>query len=156
MTNLLQQFEAKQIAAQSKIKTIPEFKSGDTVKVHVKIVEGATERVQVFEGLCIKRRNHGLGSTFAVKKISNGEMIERTFMLYSPKVVAIEVVKVGRVRRAKLYYMRQRTGKAARIKEVNKFSAKNKEVTADNTKKAESGKADSAKAAQKMDATKEA
>lgn len=136
MITKLKQFEAKEVAKQKEVKKIPDFKAGDTIKVHVKIIEGATERVQIFEGVCIKYRNSGAGSTFAVKKISNGEMVERTFMLYSPKVAKIEVMKRGRVRRAKLYYMRERTGKAARIKELNKFG-NNNNAAAEKSVKAE-------------------
>lgn len=122
MSNLLQKFEQKHLEKFSQIKVIPKFKAGDTVRVHIEIVEGANKRVQAFEGVCIRRRSHGVGSTFAVKKISNGEMVERSFMLYSPRIVKLELLKVGRVRRAKLYYMRELTGKAARIREVTNYS----------------------------------
>lgn len=115
--NLLQTFEQTQKENLLTGKNIPEFKAGDTVRVDVRIIEGATERVQSYEGLCIARRAHGLGSTFTVRKISNGEGVERCFMLYSPKIEKIHVVKKGIVRRAKLYYMRNLRGKAARIRE---------------------------------------
>ncbi|MEG3641204.1 50S ribosomal protein L19 [Magnetococcus sp. PR-3] len=95
----------------------PKFGAGDTLKVHVKVVEGNRERIQVFEGVCISRMNAGLRSTFTVRKISFGEGVERTFPLYSPRVDQIEVIRRGDVRRAKLYYLRGRTGKASRIKE---------------------------------------
>ncbi len=95
-----------------------DFNIGDTVKVHFKIIEGKTERVQVFEGLCIAKKNSGLRKTFTVRKISYGVGVERTFPLHSPKVVTVEVVRVGRVRRAKLYYIRNRVGKAAKVKEL--------------------------------------
>lgn len=98
-------------------KNIPVFKAGDTVKVHVKIVEGDKQRIQVYQGVCIKRKNSGVGSTFTVRKISGGIGVERVFPLHSPSVEKIEVVTVGRVRRAKLYYLRNLQGKAARIRE---------------------------------------
>lgn len=114
---LLDKFEAKQIEQVTKARTLPNFKPGDTVKVYAKVVEGSNERTQIFEGVVIRRKNRGLSSTFAVKKISNGEAVERLFMLYSPRVEKVEIVKRGIVRRAKLYYMRTLQGKAARIKE---------------------------------------
>lgn len=114
--NLAQQFEQQQITKLSEGKVFPKFIAGDTVKVHVKIIEGNTERVQVYEGLCIGRKNRGLGSSFTVRKISHGEGVERIFPLYSPKIANIELVKRGIVRRAKLYYMRNLRGKSARIK----------------------------------------
>ncbi|PLX94156.1 MAG: 50S ribosomal protein L19 [Desulfuromonas sp.] len=98
-------------------KFIPRFKAGDTLRVHVKIVEGDKQRIQVYQGVCIKRMNRGIGSTFTVRKISNGYGVERIFSLHSPAVEKIEVVMVGRVRRAKLYYLRKLQGKAARIRE---------------------------------------
>jgi len=115
--NLLAKFEAKQIAKLTEGKSIPAFRAGDNVKVKVKIIEGTTERVQAFEGTVIRKHNDGLNSTFAVKKVSNGENVERTFPLYSPRLESIEIVKRGKVRRAKLYYMRKLQGKAARIEE---------------------------------------
>jgi large subunit ribosomal protein L19 len=96
---------------------IPSFRPGDTVKVHVKIVEGSRERIQVFEGLVIKRKGDGLRETFTVRRVSNGVGVERTFPLHSPRLDKIEVVRRGIVRRAKLYYLRDRYGKAARIRE---------------------------------------
>jgi large subunit ribosomal protein L19 len=98
-------------------KSIPPFKGGDTLRVHVRIVEGDKERVQVYQGVCIKRVNRGVGSSFTVRKISNGFGVERIFPLHTPSVEKIEVVSVGRVRRAKLYYLRKLQGKAARIRE---------------------------------------
>ena len=95
---------------------IPEFKVGDTLRVHVKIIEGQRERIQVFEGYVLKRQHGGVNETFTVRKLSNGIGVEKTFPLHSPRIEKIEVVKKGRVRRAKLNYMRQRTGKAARIR----------------------------------------
>jgi large subunit ribosomal protein L19 len=113
--NLIQQLEAEQIAASG--KKIPEFRPGDTLRVGVKVVEGERTRIQNFEGVCIARANKGLGSSFTVRKISFGEGVERVFPLYSPNVDSIEVVRRGAVRRAKLYYLRGRTGKSARIAE---------------------------------------
>ena len=98
-------------------KDIPSFRPGDTVKVHVKIVEGTRERIQVFEGLVIKRKGDGLRETFTVRRVSNGVGVERTFPLHSPRIDKIEVARRGIVRRAKLYYLRDRYGKAARIRE---------------------------------------
>ena len=113
--NLLQTIEAESIAAIS--KDIPEFRPGDTLRVGVKVVEGERTRVQNFEGVCIARSNKGMGSNFTVRKISFGEGVERVFPLYSPNVESITVVRKGVVRRAKLYYLRGRTGKRARIAE---------------------------------------
>ena len=96
---------------------IPEFRPGDTVRVHAKVVEGSRERIQIFEGLVIKRRGAGISETYTVRKISNGVGVERTFPVLTPRVAKIEVVRKGRVRRAKLYYIRALSGKAARIKE---------------------------------------
>ncbi len=115
--NIIQQLEAEAIEQFNSGKTIPEFRPGDTLRVGVKVVEGDRTRIQNFEGVCIARANRGLGSSFTVRKISFGEGVERVFPLYSPNVDAIEVVRRGAVRRAKLYYLRGRTGKAARIAE---------------------------------------
>ena len=105
-----------QITQDYKREGIPEFKGGDTLRVHVKIIEGQRERIQVFEGYVLKRQHGGINETFTVRKLSNGIGVEKTFPLHSPKIEKIEVVRKGKVRRAKLNYMRQRTGKAARIK----------------------------------------
>lgn len=113
--NLIQQIEAEEIAKAG--KDIPEFRPGDTVRVGVKVVEGTRTRVQNFEGVCIARSNRGMGSNFTVRKISFGEGVERVFPLYSPNIDSITVVRRGVVRRAKLYYLRGRTGKRARIAE---------------------------------------
>ena len=101
-------------------KDIPPFKAGDTLKVHVKIVEGDKQRIQVFQGVCIARHNKGAGSSFMVRKVSNGVGVERVFPLHAPAVDKIEVLTIGRVRRAKLYYLRNLQGKAARIRELRK------------------------------------
>ena len=115
--NLIQQLEAEQIASLTEGRAIPDFRPGDTLRVGVKVVEGDRTRIQNFEGVCIARANKGLGSSFTVRKISFGEGVERVFPLYSPNIDSIEVVRRGAVRRAKLYYLRGRTGKAARITE---------------------------------------
>ena len=115
--NTIQQLEQEQIAQLTESRPIPEFGPGDTVRVSVKVVEGSRERVQAFEGVCIARKNRGINSAFTVRKISYGEGVERIFPLYSPQIAEIEVIRRGRVRRAKLYYLRGRTGKAARITE---------------------------------------
>jgi large subunit ribosomal protein L19 len=95
---------------------IPDFRAGDTLKVHVRIREGEKERVQIFEGVCLYRHNSGLGSTFTVRKLSYGIGVERTFALHSPRIERIDVIQRGRVRRSRLYYLRARTGKAARVR----------------------------------------
>jgi large subunit ribosomal protein L19 len=115
--NIIQQLEAEAIEQFKTSKQIPEFRPGDTVRVGVRVVEGDRTRIQNYEGVCIARANKGLGSSFTVRKISFGEGVERVFPLYSPAIESIEVVRRGAVRRAKLYYLRGRTGKAARIAE---------------------------------------
>jgi large subunit ribosomal protein L19 len=115
--NLIQTLEAEQIAKFREAKAIPEFRPGDTLRVGVKVVEGERTRVQAYEGVCIARSNKGMGSSFTVRKISFGEGVERVFPLYSPNIDSIEVVRKGVVRRAKLYYLRGRRGKSARIAE---------------------------------------
>lgn len=115
--NLIQTLEAEAIAHFNESKKIPEFRPGDTLRVGVKVVEGERTRVQAFEGVCIARANKGMGSSFTVRKISFGEGVERVFPLYSPNVDSIDVVRKGAVRRAKLYYLRGRRGKSARIAE---------------------------------------
>ena len=115
--NLIQQLEAEAIEQFRESKQIPEFRAGDTVRVGVRVVEGDRTRVQAYEGVCIARSNRGLGSNFTVRKMSFGEGVERVFPLYSPNIDSITVVRRGVVRRAKLYYLRGRTGKRARIAE---------------------------------------
>lgn len=112
MNNAIQQIESEQLKTD-----VPEFGPGDTVSVKVRVTEGSRERLQTFEGVVIARRNRGLNSSFTVRKISSGEGVERVFQLHSPMLSAIEVKRRGAVRRAKLYYLRKRTGKAARIRE---------------------------------------
>ncbi len=115
--NILQTFEAEEVARLTAARAVPVFAPGDTVKVSVKVVEGERTRVQAYEGVVIARSNRGLNSNFTVRKISYGEGVERVFPLYSPQIAEIEVIRRGDVRRAKLYYLRGRRGKSARIAE---------------------------------------
>ena len=115
--NLIETLEREAIDALTELRPIPEFRPGDTLRVGVKVVEGDRSRVQMYEGVCIARANKGVNSNFTVRKISFGEGVERVFPLYSPIIDSIEVVRRGAVRRAKLYYLRGRTGKSARIAE---------------------------------------
>ncbi|MCG2839803.1 50S ribosomal protein L19 [Sandaracinobacter sp. RS1-74] len=115
--NLIQTIEAEQIAKLKEARAVPEFRAGDTLRVGVKVKEGERVRVQQFEGVCIARSNKSIGSSFTVRKISFGEGVERVFPLYSPSIESIVVVRRGAVRRAKLYYLRGRSGKSARIAE---------------------------------------
>jgi large subunit ribosomal protein L19 len=115
--NVIEQLEKEEIARLTEGKAIPDFGPGDTVVVNVNVVEGTRKRTQAYEGVVIARRNRGLNSSFIVRKISSGEGVERTFQLYSPTIASIEVKRKGDVRRAKLYYLRERSGKSARIKE---------------------------------------
>ncbi|NOZ42519.1 MAG: 50S ribosomal protein L19 [Alphaproteobacteria bacterium] len=115
--NIIEKFEKGQIARLTEGKTIPEFAAGDTLRVNVKVIEGTRERIQAYEGVCIARSNRALNSSFTVRKISYGEGVERIFPLYSPNVDSIEVIRRGKVRRAKLYYLRPLRGKKARIAE---------------------------------------
>ena len=115
--NLLQTIEAEQIEKLKAARAVPDFRPGDTLKVGVKVKEGERTRIQNFEGVCIARANKGMGSSFTVRKVSFGEGVERVFPLYSPIIDSIEVVRRGVVRRAKLYYLRGRSGKSARIAE---------------------------------------
>ena len=115
--NIIQQYEAEQIARLTAARAVPDFIPGDTLRVSVKVVEGERTRTQAFEGVCIARSNKGLNSNFTVRKISYGEGVERVFPLYAPTIAEIMVVRRGDVRRAKLYYLRGRSGKSARIAE---------------------------------------
>jgi large subunit ribosomal protein L19 len=115
--NIIDEIEQEQIKEITEKRKVPEFGAGDTLKVHLKVVEGTRERIQVFEGLCIARSNRSLNSSFTVRKISNGEGVERVFPVYSPLIEKLEVVRRGDVRRAKLYYLRGLSGKKARITE---------------------------------------
>lgn len=127
MADIIKMLEQEEIARLN--KTIPDFAPGDTVVVGVNVVEGTRKRVQAYEGVVIAKRNKGLNSSFIVRKISSGEGVERTFQTYSPLIASIELKRRGDVRRAKLYYLRERSGKSARIKE--KLVAREKEITAE-------------------------
>jgi len=120
--NIVEQIGQDAVNASLEQRSVPEFGAGDTLRISVRVVEGSRERIQAFEGVCIARKNKGISSSFTVRKISYGEGVERIFPLYSPQVQKIEVLRRGRVRRAKLYYLRGRTGKAARIAEKTRTS----------------------------------
>jgi large subunit ribosomal protein L19 len=143
--SIVEKFDQQQIEALSADKDIPEFGAGDTIRVNVRIVEGTTERIQAFEGVCIARKNRSVNSAFTVRKLSHGEGVERVFPLYSPRIESIVVVRRGDVRRAKLYYMRGLTGKAARIKEKRDFTREDA-IKAKEAKKAANAAAAKAKA----------
>ena len=115
--NIIEQLNQEQVEKLSTDREIPVFAPGDTVRIHVKVTEGTRERIQLFEGVCIARKNRGVNSSFTVRKISHGEGVERVFPLHSPRIAKIEIAKRGAVRRAKLYYLRGRRGKSARIRE---------------------------------------
>ncbi len=129
--NILQTFEAEEVARLTAARAVPVFAPGDTLKVSVKVVEGERTRVQAYEGVCIARSNRGLNSSFTVRKISYGEGVERVFPLYSPQIAEIEVVRRGDVRRAKLYYLRGRRGKSARIAEKARETPKDTAAAAE-------------------------
>ena len=122
--NIIEKIEKEQLEKLSSGKRIPDFNPGDTIKVDVKVVEGTRERIQAFEGICIARGGKGINEIFTVRKISYGEGVERVFPLFSPKISAITLIRKGKVRRAKLYYLRDRRGKSARI--VEKIEVKKK------------------------------
>jgi large subunit ribosomal protein L19 len=122
--NLIQQIEQAEMAAVAKKRDIPEFEAGDTVRVHVRVTEGSRTRLQAYEGVVIARKGGGLHESFTVRKISYGEGVERVFPVYSPMVEKVELVRRGKVRRAKLYYLRGRRGKSARIAEASNVRAK--------------------------------
>ena len=125
--NIVEKISQDQIDKVAEGRPVPEFGPGDTLKVHVKVIEGTRERVQIFEGVCIARKADSINSNFTVRKISYGEGVERVFPLYSPRIDQIEVVRRGRVRRAKLYYLRGRRGKSARIAEKIQRTSKSSE-----------------------------
>ena len=125
--NIIEQLDQEQMATLTNGKTIPDFAPGDTLQVNVKVVEGTRERLQAYEGVCIGRAGGGINQNFTVRKISYGEGVERVFPLYGPLVDSIKVVRKGRVRRAKLYYLRGLRGKAARITEKQDFKTRNKD-----------------------------
>ncbi len=124
--DVIQQLENEEVARLA--KKIPDFKAGDSVIVNVNVVEGDRKRVQAFEGVVIAKRNRGLNSAFTVRKVSSGEGVERTFQTYSPLIASVEVKRRGDVRRSKLYYLRQRSGKAARIKERLEHVARERDI----------------------------
>ena len=130
--NTLESYEKKQLESLSSGKSYPSFSAGDTLKVHLKVKEGEKERIQVFEGVCIAKKNAGLNSSFTVRKISYGEGIERVLPLFSPQIDKRELVKSGSVRRSKLYYLRKRSGKSARIAEKNVATPINNELEKNN------------------------
>lgn len=138
--DIIQQVEKEQLDKLMAKRQTPVFRPGDTIRVNVRVVEGTRERIQAFEGVCIARRNAGLNSAFTVRKISYGEGVERVFPLYSPRVEGIEVVRRGAVRRAKLYYLRGRRGKSARIAE-DTSQRRTKDVEVPETGKAEAASA---------------
>lgn len=115
--NTIQKIEQKEVERLTAERTIPDFDPGDTVKVNVKVVEGTRERIQAYEGVCIAKKGEGINASFTVRKISYGEGVERVFPLHSPRIASLEVIRRGDVRRAKLYYLRDRRGKSARIAE---------------------------------------
>ena len=139
--NVIEKIEKEQMEKISSQREIPEFGAGDTIKVDVKIVEGEKERVQAFEGLCIARSGGGINENFTVRKISYGEGVERVFPIFSPKIAGITVLKRGKVRRAKLYYLRDRRGKSARIVEKIQVSKKNSKAAIEKSDVAEEIKA---------------
>ena len=131
--NVIQQLEQEELVRVSANREIPVFAPGDTVVVNVNVVEGTRKRVQAYEGVVIGRRNRGLNSSFVVRKVSSGEGVERTFQLYSPTIASIEVKRRGDVRRAKLYYLRDRSGKSARIREKLQHRSAADKTAADKT-----------------------
>ena len=126
--NIIENLEKEQMDKLTEGKNIPNFKAGDTLKVHTKVKEGDRERIQVYEGVCIARKNDGLNSSFTVRKISFGEGVERVFPLYSPNVAKIEVSRIGKVRRAKMYFLRALRGRSARIADDFAAAAKAREA----------------------------
>ena len=144
--NIIEKIEKAQIDKIQSEKNIPDFGPGDTIKVDVKVIEGTRERIQAFEGVCISKSGSGTNKSFTVRKISYGEGVERVFPLFSPKLSSITIVRKGKVRRAKLYYLRDRRGKSARIvekievKDKNKVASNNKNLTNDLRKSDEDNK----------------
>ena len=141
MNNVMQTFEKKQIERLTSKKRIPAFRPGDTLKVTVRITEGSKSRLQAYEGICIARKNNSLNSNFTVRKISHGEGVERVFPLYSPMLESIKLIRKGKVRRSKLYYLRQRSGKSARIAEKKDLIKKTEQsLKQDNAEKKQANK----------------
>ena len=166
MTNVLETFEKQQIERLTSKKRIPAFRPGDTLKVTVKITEGSKSRLQAFEGVCIARKNNSVNSNFTVRKISHGEGVERVFPLFSPIVEKIDVVRKGDVRRAKLYYLRELSGKKARIADKDRGDEadqyefveeilKEENIQTENTKEAEAQPAEQAKTAEEAQSVEE-
>lgn len=133
MTDILNKYEKEQIINLTKKKNIPSFRSGDTIRVNIKVVEGDRSRTQAFEGVCISKKNAGINSSFTVRKISHGEGVERIFPLFSPILDKIEVIRQGDVRRSKLYYLRKRSGKSARISDKDRGNEANQYTLSENT-----------------------
>ena len=136
--NIVESLEAKHVAELTKDKVIPDFRPGDTLKVNVRIKEGERQRLQAYEGVCISRSGKSLNQNFTVRKIPYGEGVERVFSLYGPSVDSIEVVRSGRVRRSKLYYLRTRRGKSARITERKTYTSKKASKVSDNSEASQS------------------
>ena len=136
--NIIETLEAKHVEELTKDKAIPDFRPGDTLKVNVRIKEGERERLQAYEGVCISRSGKSLNQNFTVRKISYGEGVERVFSLYGPSVDSIEVVRSGRVRRSKLYYLRTRRGKSARITERKTYTSNKASKVSDNSEASQS------------------
>ncbi|MDB4247022.1 50S ribosomal protein L19 [Hyphomicrobiales bacterium] len=136
--NIVESLEAQHVAELTKDKVIPDFRPGDTLKVNVRIKEGERQRLQAYEGVCISRSGKSLNQNFTVRKISYGEGVERVFSLYGPSVDSIEVVRSGRVRRSKLYYLRTRRGKSARITERKTYTSKKASKVSDNSEASQS------------------
>lgn len=144
--NIIEQIDAENVKKLTAERPVPEFRPGDTVRVNYKVVEGTRERVQAYEGVCIARKSAGISSSFTVRKISSGEGVERVFPLYSPNIDSIDVVRHGKVRRAKLYYLRERRGKSARIAERSRASRNAMAAKAEARAAAAAGNGDSAAA----------
>ncbi|HEV2162810.1 MAG TPA: 50S ribosomal protein L19 [Stellaceae bacterium] len=142
--DVMQLLDKEAVKALAKARAVPDFRPGDTLKVSIKVIEGERERIQAFEGVCIARKNAGVNSNFTLRKISYGEGVERVFPLYSPRIAEIEVVRRGAVKRAKLYYLRGRAGKAARIDEAERRTLEN--ATAEGAPEAASAEATAAAA----------
>ena len=159
--NIIQDLEAAEAARIASVRTLPSFSPGDTLRVNVRVTEGTRTRVQAYEGVCIARSGSGLQENFTVRKISYGEGVERVFPVYSPMLEGVEVVRRGRVRRAKLYYLRDRRGKSARIVEATNVRARKlndsaRQIVVDEKAKAESEKVAARQAAAEAAATKDA
>ena len=138
--NIIKDIEKEQVQEASKKINANEFNSGDTVRVNVFVTEGNKERIQAFEGVCIARSNRGFNSTFTVRKISHGEGVERVFPIYSPMLESVKLIRRGKVRRSKLYYLRKRSGKSARITEKKDYTKKIDKIAKETSKKTDTDK----------------